>query len=186
MPSNQSPVLRAAAPFSSVKSQHLKYAEGLHQTLQFRRIQSADRENVSALIGREVVGVSASYSMADDDGGVLAETKSQELVGAITVQGADYDGRIAIMVRSLSVESSWRGRGVATVLLGMLNQLLPDTTVATIYGNCSSEAVDLYARAGYTVLKEGASLPFALGSKAISMQLSNTAYPCWFFKGSLV
>ena len=46
------------------------------------------------------------------------------MVGALVAGGAEFNGRITMFVLYVAVEPDWRSRGVGTVLVGTLSQML--------------------------------------------------------------
>jgi len=107
--------------------------------------------------------------------GIVA-VHGQDLVAAVTLGAATTGGHRWALVRGLAVTLKWERRGLATVLLGMIPQLVP---VSFIFGGCSPDAAEFYQRAGFDVLAAGEPLPTPFGR---SLASSNPFYPSWFFR----
>ena len=121
----------------------------------------------------------APFGLATEAGGIKA-TLNGQLAGAIVLEGLEVPGDgIAVRVTAIAVAPTWEGRGLGTVLLGMVPSFAP--RIKFIYGGCATDAAAFYQRGGYDVLQPGESLPFNLGD-GLNLKSSNLHYPCWFIR----
>jgi len=171
-------VLAPAWEYERVTGRHMNYASSLvADGVTFEATTAEEKPSVLALVTEHIAG--AGHVIGEEQGGLVAKSEGL-IVGALVVGAAKFTEDIVCFIRYLVVEPTWRGRGVAVVLLGVLPQLIGEDVSLTI-GNCAVDAADFYQRAGFTVLEPGVPLPFPFGARAM-VQLSNRHYPCWFFR----
>ena len=162
------------------QQRHLRYARELVAGgVTFRRIEPTDRIQVRTMVRAYVAGAHG-FEFDEDAGGLVAVDGADVVIGALVVNAADFNSQIAVFVRFLVVEPTWRGRGVGVVMVGMIPQILGGQPSVTV-GNCAARDARFYQRAGFSVLDSGQRLPFPLGNQAL-MSNTSTSQPCWFFR----
>lgn len=172
--------------FERAWQRHLRYARELMDAgVSWRQSGPEDWPVVADLIREHVLGAEEFHPQPDDPGGaVLTLDRDDSLIGALVMGAADFQGRLAVMVRYLAVSPDWRRRGVGAVSLGLLRQLLGTDAdmIRLTFGSCAAgRAARFYQHAGFTVLDPGTPLPFPLGSQALLGSMSSR-YPCWFYR----
>lgn len=153
-------ILRAGWSRDKAQALYLERAQQLHAAdIDFRPYRAADREEVEALVRSSVEGSSDFDLIPGEMGGVVARDRGA-LAAALIVSVAEFSGALVVSIRDLVTASSHRGRGLGTVMLGLIWQItqneigrMPDST----NGNCNRAAARLYQRAGFTVLQAGVS-----------------------------
>lgn len=187
----QSPVLGSLSAWApkDVRARHLDLAQQLvHLGVEFRHAREDEKETVRSLVRSHIKG-SEQTTFAEESGFLVALDTSQQIIGC-TVVGLGVDDHKVLMMKltSLVVVPEWRGKGLGTVLVGMLHQViqnLPGVDLTTspliIYGSCSVEGKVFYRRAGFDVLEPGQPLMVPFGNMGI-MHNQNVEYPCWFSK----
>ncbi|MDR6912946.1 GNAT superfamily N-acetyltransferase [Rhodococcus fascians] len=125
----------------------------------------------------------STWSLDEDLNGVLVSVDRDESVLGVLVASAEQYARGNVLyVQHLVVVPEARGRGVGTVSLGMVEQLLPGTPLAMIWGQCEPSATGFYERAGFTVLAPGEPFPFLMSDSPSVIVNSNPTYNCWFYR----
>lgn len=131
-------------------------------------------------------------TQTDDLQGVAALDRDGTLIGAITLgtalvtpEASPGERILLCLVRYLAVEEPWRHRGIATVLLCIMDQngIPENVTRSVFYGGCKPEAARLYQRTGFDVLQPDTRLPGSvMGTGDSDIVNENTDYPCWFIR----
>jgi GNAT superfamily N-acetyltransferase len=104
------------------------------------------------------------------------------LVAAVVTQVYTFDGKTMMMVSHLVTDPQHRGRGMATTLLGMLDNIADSAGApapAMTGGFCAQDTIKLYRRAGFVV---GDAYSYAepepgLGFPRYASSNSNYPYP---------
>ncbi|PPG39486.1 GNAT family N-acetyltransferase [Pseudoclavibacter sp. RFBA6] len=152
----------------------------------WQQMEAGDRSHLQVRCRARLAG-SASFTIADHDGGIVCVDSSGKIAGGLVFMAANFpEGSVSVHVRALVVEPTHERRGVATVTLNMLPQVLDGygvraTNGATrlAYGGCEPSAAVLYRKAGYEVSRPGAPLTLEVGTGA-SVTSDNPVYSCWF------
>lgn len=124
----------------------------------------------------------AGYTVvAPDDtrGTVVAFDPDGEVIGALVLTGADFDGKCVMFLDAISVAPEWRGKGIGTVLLLAAQQLLP-AKVFFAAGHCDPSLAGFFAQAGYTVLHPGENLILPIGDDPGLFDVG--AEHAWFYR----
>ena len=160
---------------------HLRYARCLvDESVSFDHVLAHERPAIAQLVQRNVAGAEL-WEPDGDCGALVAADTDGNMVGALVAGGAEFTGKITLFVLYVAVEPDWRGRGVGTVLLGTLPQMLGERRgPALTVGSCAQEGARFYQRAGFTVLDPGEPLPFPLGGAWLANRNAN--HPCWFHR----
>lgn len=137
----------------------------------FSPYKPADKHEVEALVSSTIADSEDFAIISGEMGGIVARDRG-DLVATLMLTVAEFDGALLVTIRDLATSPQHRGRGLGTVMLGLIWQIthdgfgrLPDATA----GNCSLETARFYQRAGFTVLQPGiimpasATLPVPLG-----------------------
>lgn len=172
-------LLRKGWPESRVRDRYLEHAHAaVAAGLEFRAFAAEDRPEIEHLLNGRITSDNP-FTLAAAAGGIKA-TLNGELAGVIVLEGIEVPGDgIAVRVTALAVTPTWEGRGLGTVLLGMVPGFA--TGIKFIYGGCAADAAAFYQRGGYDVLRAGESLLFNLGD-GLNLKSSNRHYPCWFIR----
>lgn len=175
---NHPRLLRAAWSQERAEDRHVAYATELVKAgLEFRPIDDRSRIDAERLVN-DRVKFDTEFRMAEAAGGIRVVDGS-ETVAVMILEGVEWEGEgAAVRVTAVAVAPSHEGRGIGTVLLGMVPQVHP---AKLIYGGCSVNGARLYQRAGFSVLAPGEALPFMF-SGGLRILSSNRDYPCWFFR----
>lgn len=180
-------LLRQGWSTDKARTRHLKYAHPLVEAgVTFRGMKHSERERTQQIVRAHVPGVE-EFTLVKEGrhrGAVLAEDHDQQVIGVLALEAADIEGVPIAMINAVVTLPEHRGRGIGTVLLGVMDQLLiPQVGSAPelVAGNCAPEDARFYQRAGFTVLQPGEVLPFGRGVQV----REESEYPCWFYRGAL-
>lgn len=176
-------VLRHGAEPAAVAARHLRAATALTaKGVSFRTSDHSDSNPILDLAKSQIPGIE-THTIGDHEGGMIAESSEGELLGAAVIGVAQFGTTKTMFIRWVVTAPDHRGRGIATVLLGLAvhSGLVDDLTIAV--GSCSEEGAAFYANTGFTVLKPGVPLPIgdlATGSMG-AVGLDNQVFPCAMF-----
>lgn len=161
---------------------HLRYARPLvDEGVTFEHVGATERPAVAQLI-RQHIAERERWRPDPAEGAFIALDPEERTIGTLVAGAAQFGGDIGLFVSYVVVEPGWRGRGVGTVLLGMLPKMLGGRGEPTLtVGSCALDGARFYQRAGFTVLDPGEPLPFPLGDGAW-LANRNANYPCWFHR----
>ncbi|GAA5226975.1 hypothetical protein GCM10025778_15080 [Paeniglutamicibacter antarcticus] len=141
------------------------------------------RLNSTAIVEKivnERVKFDHPYTKDPNAGGIRVELNGQT-IGVMLIEGIEVPGDgIAARVTAVAVAPDWERRGVGSVLLGMIPQVVP---ARLVYGGCEMAAAAFCQRAGFDALAEGEILYMPLGNGA-AFKSSNEYYPLWFVRHS--
>lgn len=171
-------LLRKGWPFSKARERHVELATGLVAAgVEFWPIRPDDRPAIESLVNRRLE-FDSPYKMDENAGGIRAVADG-ETIGAMVLEGIKVDGQgTVIRVTAVAVEPDWEGRGIGTVLLGMVQQV--ERSKVT-YGGCTPEAARFYQRAGFDVLAPGEAVMLPIGDPR-HLRSSNKHYPSFFIR----
>lgn len=176
---NRPQYLRAGWPAAKVAPRHRAYATQLADAgVTFDKMKTENRQAAEALVKERLI-FDEPFRLTQEAGGILA-THGEALIGVAVAEAAQFGSRVTMRVTALAVTPEWEGRGLGTVLLGMMHQLVPGR-VQFLFGGCAPEAAQFYQRAGFDVLAPGEPMPFPFGSGA-ELASSNPHYPSMFFR----
>ncbi|MCT1515299.1 GNAT family N-acetyltransferase [Dietzia cercidiphylli] len=138
------------------------------------------------MIRAHVPGMS-QWAREAETGLMYAVDADGALIGCIAVSAARFDTSIQAAIRAVVVDQSWRGHGVGTALLGMVEQLVKqsaDLVPNAVIGTCPEAEAPFYQRSGFTVLAPGFPLPSEVAGAGHKGLLVNTGRetPCWFYR----
>lgn len=182
-------MLLKGAAFERVRDRHLRYARALvddHVT--FRDDVVATDPRVLALIRSEVRG-SAQFDPRDPTATITALSVEDDVIGACVVGVHLLSGAPEpwVYVWQVAVDPGWRMRGIGTVLLTMLPQVVagsaPDLPrLQGTYGACAPADARFYQRAGFDVLQPGLPLSLLIaGTKPVVVH-SRADHSCWMVR----
>lgn len=172
-------LLRAAWPQARVDQRYLQYATTLVAAgLEFRAIRGTDKSATEDLMNERLY-FDRPYKMGNGSGGLLVTAEEEIIAGMVLDVQEGQEAEFAVRVTTVAVTPEWERRGVGTVLLGMIHQIV--AVPKLIYGGCEPHAASFYQRAGFDVLREGELLPFTLGGGML-LAATNPHYPCWFVR----
>ncbi|GAA2007812.1 GNAT family N-acetyltransferase [Brevibacterium samyangense] len=169
----------------AVKKRHMRYARALvDEGFGFDMLVDEGRAGVEALV-RNALDL-PEFRLAAQASGLVARTADGTLAAVAIVSAVSYDNGTALFVRALATAEDFRSKGLATVLLGLLPQILPQAglpTRALLTGACPETRASFLHRAGFVVLEPGDPSPYSFGG--IEEDLLDTTDPadrCWFFR----
>jgi GNAT superfamily N-acetyltransferase len=189
----------------AVKKRHMRYAQALvDDGFTFDLLVDDGRDEVTALIREatpvpeanpapeattayEAAGASA-FTLQAHDSGLAVRDRAGALAGAVVVTAVSYDNGTALFIRALATAAGFRSRGIGTVLLGMVPQVLGQAglpTRALITGVTPQARASFVHRAGFVVLEPGDEPPFTFGGiedELLDGSVLPTNDQCWFFK----
>lgn len=176
---------RRGHPFEKVRKRHRAYAQELvNEDIYFQsRIDGGETNN---LIRRRLPSMD-TFTVAETDGVIGSLSKEEELLGVLVVALAEFDGSSVAFIRGLAVEEGHQGRGIGTVLLGLIDQMTDKDAggrkLAGVVGSCAVDEDAFYQKAGYTVLQPGQPMPWLYGAQAgTRLENSNPTHDCWFYR----
>lgn len=181
--------LLPARPSLEVRARHIKLATSLVDLgVEFRPWQDEDTRAIVQLVRSHILG-SEQSKLEDGSGVIVARDINQKVIGcAVLGLGVDDNSVLLMKLTSIVVVPEWRGKGLGTVMLGVIPQIVPDRpgtdlskSPLIVYGSCSIEGQLFYQRAGFNVQEPGLPLQLPFGNGA-TMHNTNTEYPCWFWK----
>lgn len=112
--------------------------------------------------------------------GIVVKDSHNTLVSAVVTEVVSIDNQTLLLATHLVTIPEHRGKGIATVLLGMLNDITNSVGApppAMTIGFCAEKGIKLYRRAGFTVGDAHSPAIPALGLPFPSMSTTNTNYP---------
>lgn len=109
----------------------------------------------------------------------MAFDAEREVIGALVLTAADFDGKCVMLLDAISVTPEWRGKGVGTVMLLAAQQLLP-AQVFFAAGHCDPSVAGFFAQAGYTVLRPGENLILPVGDEPGLIDIGSDH--AWFYR----
>lgn len=177
--------LRSSPNFAE---RHVERAtELVSQGITFRRPNSPKEETAGTALIHQHIADASSFSLHKDAGMLLAFDANQQVISVAVCGLGVFDNGESLMltINHLVVEPRSRGKGLGTVMVGMVSQLVPPAAKQhasriLINGICATNGRTLYQNAGFTVLPVNTPLliPFAGGKRIAN---SNTRYPHWFY-----
>lgn len=130
-------------------------------------------------------GAPANWVVSDQSGLLVTRDRDRNIVAAAIIGAGGFTGGTVVCVQDLVVDPEWRGLGVGTVTLGVVDQLMEglvdQAKPVVYYGGCKAEAARFYQRCGYSVLQAGEALTIPFLPSAIAV--ANPDYPCAFVLG---
>jgi GNAT superfamily N-acetyltransferase len=108
--------------------------------------------------------------------GIVATSADGAVIGALLVE--ERPRNQAVQITHLVVCPTWRRRGVATVMLGLVWVAFPWAVAA--FGGCARAGARLFDRAGFTVFEEGSRIVIPHLSKPMANPSEH--HPCWFLR----
>lgn len=177
---------------AKVEGRHRAAAASLAEAgVTWREAERPDHPRIAQLVRTHIHGSGADWDVDRDSGGIVAVTGVGDIIAVLVVAAFTAGGQVVAIIRQVVVDPSWRGRGVGTVALGLVPQMLErhgGRPAATI-GNCAPLAARFYQRAGFTVLQPGELLDLSLVlglpyQQPLPAGLSTRHYPCWMVRTS--
>ncbi|MDI3195426.1 GNAT family N-acetyltransferase [Pseudarthrobacter sp. AL07] len=177
-------------PSPTAQSRHVRLARQLTSTgFTFRQVKSASERAAAIFLIQNSIPESGSYQPGPKVALLVALDLTQAVAGVAACELTIWNGGsgLQLTVEHLAVDANRQGQGIGTVLLGMVDQLIPDNTKRAasklvVLGGCAVSARSFYQKAGFRVLPEHAKLPFPFGGGGGNVVNTNTQYPCWFAK----
>ncbi|MDP2712552.1 MAG: GNAT family N-acetyltransferase [Solirubrobacteraceae bacterium] len=169
-----------------VHARHMQYAgELVAGGVTFRNDIAATDSRVLALIRTEVRG-SGNFDPRVSTVTITAFSDTDDVIG-VCVAGVHTLGDSRepwAYLWQLAVDPEWRMRGIGTVLLTMLPEVIVSLTPAIarlngIYGACAREDARFYQRAGFAVLQPGLPLSLLLPAAQPWGTEASSHYSCW-------
>lgn len=163
----------------AAKKRHLRYAQALVDAgMDFGLLVDDGRADAQALTGEELLPTDTGLRVTAPDG---------TLAAVVVVSAVSYDNGTALFIRALATAPEHRSRGIATVLLGMVPQVLGQAgmpTRALLVGMLPEALASFAHRAGFAVLEPGEAPPFSFGGIEIDLLGSRAAEAetsCWAY-----
>ncbi|WP_349829191.1 GNAT family N-acetyltransferase [Brevibacterium litoralis] len=179
------PALYPGLHDEAVKKRHLRYARSLVDAgYSFDMLVDEGRADAQELV-RDALAL-PDFTLGDQDSGTVVRTPDGELAAVAVVTAVNYDNGTALFVRALATAPAHRSTGIATVVLGLVPQILSQVGMPTrslVTGACPQERGSFFHRAGFLVLEPGDPLPYDFGG--IEAELLDATVPtdrCWFFR----
>lgn len=132
-----------------------------------------DLAEAAVLTGRAVLD-SHSVTFARDVQGTM--------IAALVLTGIQVDDSVAAGLDNITVESSWRRKGIATVLLNTTLLRSSGVPINFVYGYSVPQLSGLWAGCGFTVLKQGSPLPLPFAREFTMMDGLDPEI--WFYRQS--
>lgn len=176
----------AGAPQGVTFERQDKFARSLvDEGFIFRSLTNNDKPAVSSLV-RTHLTVPAGWTFPTDSLGIIVDDPRGGLAAAVVMQVMTIDDKTLVVVSHLVTAPEYRGRGLATVLLGMFDRVTsgagaspPSMTV----GFCAHNSIKLYRRAGFDVGVAHSNTQVPEGLPFPSMSTRNPDYPYPFYRG---
>lgn len=177
--SGKAVTLRYLDTVRSLTAKGVKFPYGAITPLEAEAIQ---------MIRAHVPGMS-NWTREPETGLMYAVDHDDALIGCLAVSAARFNASIQAAIRAVVVDPAWRGHGVGTALLGMVEQLVSqsaDLVPDAVIGTCPETEAPFYQRSGFTVLAPGSALPSEIAGVGRGGLLVNTGQktPCWFYRES--
>ncbi|MDQ0801508.1 GNAT family N-acetyltransferase [Arthrobacter sp. SLBN-112] len=179
----ESPGVGAAKDVAS--NRRIKYARPLvEKGFTFGPLTREDWPAVNGLV-RKYISVPADWRLTPNSLGIVVKNSKGALVAAVVTQVMTIDGKTLLIVSHLVTDPLHRGRGMATILLGMLDNITGTAGApapAMTVGFCAHAGIKLYRRAGFVVgdansyTEPDPELPFP------RMVTENSNYPYPFYR----
>ncbi|MDZ8172706.1 hypothetical protein [Microbacterium xanthum] len=176
-------LLRGGWPSGKVHARNLEHAHALDTDgFVFRGSKPGDAASVTALVRAHLTGV-PDFAYARSDGAVVVEAPGGGVVGVAVVRASlSPEQNVVVQVRALVTAPPHRNRGVASLALGVIPQVLgPDLVPQVIFGNASSAHAAFFQRNGFDVLQPGEKLDLGAHTAAL---VPDTPFDTWFVRSS--
>lgn len=126
------------------------------------------------------IAVPAEWALNKNKLGIVVKDSHGTLVAAVITEVMSIDNQILLLATHLATVPKHRGKGIATVLLSMLDNITnsvgaPDPAMTV--GFCAEKGIKLYRRAGFTVGDAHSPTIPTLGLPFPSMSTDNSNYP---------
>lgn len=184
------PHLRAGWGREKVTKEQIRLATPLvEQGVYFRGFPAKELE--AAAVAEFNARIIDGPTRTDRLQGVAALDGDGTLIGAVTLgtelwtpEYAPHETVLNCMVRYLAVDPEWRGQGIGTVLLCIMDQQgIPDSVTRRVfYGGCRPDAARFYQRAGFDVLQPNTIMPAPVLGRDEHLGNENADYSCWFIR----
>ncbi|SDT03693.1 Acetyltransferase (GNAT) family protein [Brevibacterium sandarakinum] len=168
-----------AAEATDVLKRHFKRAKALvDQGVEFSDNYRPVIDDLSSLIA-------PTELQADDPRAVAVAIHPRDgLIGAAVFTAArmgDAEDQMVMMIDRVAVTPSWRRKGVGSVLLTTMQQLLPNPVDFAV-GHCDSQIAPFFAQMGYTVLTPDTPLAFPVEKFEKDLQPVQFPGQCAFYR----
>ncbi len=136
----------------------------------------ADDPAILALV-RETIPGSEGFAPSEPMPGLIAAELDDEIIGVAIIAAMKAGPELNAYIWQLAVREDWQGRGVGTVLLGMIPQRLEEHgQVALTFGGTRPENADFFQKAGFDVHEPGAVV--TINGRLVTAPEA-TVNPCW-------
>ncbi len=88
----------------------------------------------------------------------MAERK---IIGCLTLMLRPQDGRIAMQLRGMAIDTAFQRQGVGHELLLEAERIVAAKGINLIWANCRTPAVGFYRKHGWTAISEEFEIPTA-------------------------
>jgi len=176
-------------PSPAAESRHIRFARQLQNSgFTFRRAGSPGERAAATLLIQNSIPGSDFYVPGEMVTLLVALDSAQSVAGVAACELKLWDGGsgLQLTVKHLAVDEKHQGQGIGSVLLGLVDLLIPGELKnkarhLVVLGGCAVSARSFYQKAGFRVLPPHMKLlvPFGGGSHLAN---SNAQYPCWFAK----
>ena len=176
LPTSMRAVVREGHPFATVKERHIALATQLQQEGYF--FVGMRQEHLEAVSNLILEAEGMTWAMPDDESvaGVLAMDSQHNIVGVAIFGAWGKNDSFFVHLQHLSVAEQTRGKGVGSVLAGMLwnvTQRVADITYAGI--EPTPAAFRFYQRVGFDIRFPGEPIFFD-GAAVFN---NNPRFTCW-------
>ena len=162
-----------------------KYARPLvARGFTFRRLEREHWPAVNSLVVK-YIAVPAKWALTADSFGIVVTDPHGTVVAAVVVQVTTFDDKVLLIVNHLVTDPQHRGKGIATILLGMLDHItreLGAPTPSMTVGFCAENGIKLYRKAGFVVGNANSAAVPTPGLPFPTMATDNSHYPYPFYR----